>query len=458
MIAYPKTLVRRTVGKTRYRLGLQDKRLFLDVLPPDEIATEQIDRFNLTWSQALTSPFYQKMALRHQLPAAIGDLDELKRWPVLTKQDLRRDEDLVWAGMDSNSAYSTSGTTSAPLRLPRGTEDFAPRYAAMWSYRAAAGLSPFDSFASVGALHVGSMEGRVGMAAKILDRRLKDVLGNSWKINAMHRNEAHLDRELRRIARNRPQYVIGYSTAVEALARRATATGVLRAVGYAPQYAILSSEHITPDCAEAVAAGFDTTVLSEYGSMETGVIAASMSTDLWPMRTLWHSCILRTDADGAAGDALVTTISKRAFPLINYQLGDVIEPTSVGPGGTVLEIGPVQGRAVDILTLPDRDGVLQDYPAMSVVDTVIVEPDVRGLQTIQHDGAATILATAPHIDRTDYYRRAATSIQASYPDLRPGTIRLAVLDEMVLTPRGKQQLMVPEGKVDLNRLEVVALN
>lgn len=454
-MSYPKTLVRKTVGRKRHRLGLSHTSLFATPLSAEEISREQVERFNRTWAHALTLPFYRKLAADHGLPGTISELADFSRWPVLRKDDFRRHEDLMWAGLDRGSVYSTSGTTSDPFHFPCGEKDFAAIYAAMWSYRSAAGLEPFDSFAAVGNLHTGTVNSRGPLALSVARRHLKDLLGNSWKINAMYRDPDYLDRELRRLVKMRPAYVIGYTTAVEALARRAAETGILRNRGYVPRCAILSSEYISAESARAVSEGLKTTVLSEYGSRETGVIAASTTTDIWPMRTVWHNCILQADQDGMAR---VTTIDGRAFPLINYEIGDLISPQKTGPGGTILELGPIRGRAADVLRLPDRKGVIQTYPAMGLADTVVYEPDVEGIQVVQHDNTATLLVLAPQIDRQEYLTRASASLRAAYPNLAPGTVRLALIDDMIAGPRGKRQLMVREGVFPAGRWGSVPLN
>lgn len=455
MSLYPQTLVRKTVGRKRYRAGMAAVHLFTQPPSSEEIARQQVERFNRAWAQALQSPFYRKWAVEHQLPAAISDLGELEGWPVLTRADLRRDEDLVWEGFDRRRAYSTSGTTSDPMFLPEGEEDFYPAFGAMWSYRGAAGLKPFDSFTSVGNLHMGTMNGGGPLMFNVARRHLKDIAGNSWKINAMHRDAAYLDHELRRLLKMRPSYLVGYTSAVEALARRAAETRVLQGSGYVPRAAILSSERISEEAVRIVTDAFGTTVLSEYGAREIGVIAASTPESTWPMRTVWHHCILRADAGGRA---LVTTINRRSFPLINYDTGDLITPLLAGPGGTVLELGPIRGRTVDILKLPDCDGVIQSYPAMGLADSVTNESLVEGIQVVQHEGMATLLAVAPKADPVEYLARAGASLRATYPQLGRGTIRLALIDEMVSGARGKRQMMVKEEALDFGTLKTTLLN
>lgn len=119
-MSYPKTLVRKTVGRKRHRLGLSHTSLFATPLSAEEISREQVERFNRTWAHALTLPFYRKLAADHGLPGTISELADFSRWPVLRKDDFRRHEDLMWAGLDRGSVYSTSGTTSDPFHFLRG--------------------------------------------------------------------------------------------------------------------------------------------------------------------------------------------------------------------------------------------------------------------------------------------------------------------------------------------------
>lgn len=455
MFNYPKSLVRRTVGKSRYRLGVRDRDLFARPLNPEEIAREQVERFNRTWAHALTLPFYRKMAAEHQLPAVISDLSELQQWPVLTKQDLRRNEELMWEGMDQDLAYETSGTTSDPFRFPAGKDDIHDIYASMWSYRAAVGMEPFDSFGAFDDFHPGTATGKTQLMLNVLSRRVRDIVGNSWMFSSLEADVARLDDQLARIARMRPAYLVGRTNSMKALARRAEETGILRNADYSPQITIITSELITPECVQVVSEGLNTMVLSEYGAREIGVLAASTPEGTWPMRTVWNHCILRADEEGSA---LVTTIGNRAFPLINYQIGDVIDPVTTGPGGTVLELGPVKGRLADIVHLPNREGVTQPLEGVSISLAVVQLPEVHGVQLVQQEGAVTVLVVAPQIDKSEYLQSVSTSLQAAFPDLQEGTVKLALIDDMVLGARGKRALMVPEDRVNLDRLETVALN
>lgn len=429
--------------------------LFTGPLNPEEIAREQVERFNRTWAYALTLPFYRKMAAEHQLPAVISDLAELAQWPVLSKKDFRRDEELMWEGMDPDLAYETSGTTSDPFRFPAGKDDGQDIYASMWSYRAALGLRPFDSFGAFDDFHPGTATGKAQLTLNFLSRRVRDICGNSWMFSSLEADVARLDAQLSRIARMRPEYLVGRTNSMKALARRAGETGILRNADYAPKITIITSELITPECVRVVAEGLDTTVISEYGAREIGVIAASTPEGTWPMRTVWNHCILRADEESGA---LVTTIGDRAFPLINYQIGDVIDPVSTGPGGTVLELGPVKGRLADIVHLPNRKGVTQPLEGVSISLAVVQLPEVHGVQLVQHEGAVTVLVVAPEINKTEYVRDVSVSLKAAFPDLQEGTVKLALIDDMVPGARGKRAMMVSEDRVNLDQLETVSLN
>lgn len=455
MLKYPKSLVQRTAGATRYRLGVKDRDLFLHPPAADEIARQQIKKFNDIWAHALTLPFYRELAAEHRLPAVISSLDELDQWPALTKDMLRAKEDVVWEGMDKSNSYTTSGSTSVPFSFPAGAEDFGPWYSAMWSYRSAAGLAPFDRFAAFHDIHPGSLTSRLGLRVGKYRQLIKDYLNNSAMFEPLPTSEEESDEQLRTLARTRPDYLVGRTYSLNQLARRAGETGILREAGYTPKYTILTSERITEEDVRIVEEGFNTRVLSEYGSVELGVIAASLPDQTWPMRVIWHNSLLRAAPDG---NALVTSLSRRAFPLINYQLGDTIEPTKTGPGGTVLELGPVKGRLVDILELPHDNGDLHTYEGWSLAEAVLDVPDVHAIQLVEHADSVTILVVAPGIDRDGYQHRATTSIQATYPELKKGSVRLAFLDEMIPSKRGKKLLMVPEDNIDTTSLATVPLN
>ena len=137
---YPKKIVKRTIGATRTNLAVKYLTEFRSRQDLISIEEQQLALFNKTWAQARQLPFYSYWQEKHDLPNQILNLSSLDSWPVLNKEVLRENFDLVSQTPGITGAYTTSGSTGQPFSFPKGANEQEAAYASMWSYRSANGL------------------------------------------------------------------------------------------------------------------------------------------------------------------------------------------------------------------------------------------------------------------------------------------------------------------------------
>ena len=447
---YPVRSVRRTVGRSRFQLAKQHTREFLENSDPEFIESAQMRLFNQAWKEALELPFYQEWQRKFQLPNSVSSLEEIKAWPPLHKSDLRDNIELVKMTPGVVGSYRTSGSTSEPFDFPRGEDEFAQGYSTMWSYRSAHGLYPFDPFLAVANTSTGAAQSWWSQKKSRLSRILKDLAGNSWKTDGFIPTGESADKALTYLKLTRAKYVVGFPSGIAAMARRAEEQDLKF-----PKltHAILSSETIEDADVELIERAFQVKVLIEYGAVELGVVAGTFAESTgWPLKVHWWSNLLRLDSEGAG---LITTLEGRAFPLINYAIGDLIEPGECTPGGSLLSIDFVHGRTRDVVSIETSDGGTKTLSARGLTYLVRDLPAVTSIQVAQlDDDKVELLVVATGADKALLINKISKSILRNRRELSPGAVTVSFIEQHVAGARGKRGVLVSRGDLPLDRKSI----
>ena len=111
--------------KTQMEMYLHEE---LETLTRTEIEALQFERLLRTVRRCMKSPFYQKrFAEAHLSPEDIRSLDDLRKIPFTTKQDLRDNYPFGLAAVPMSEVvrlHSSSGTTGTPTGHPAHAEGF----------------------------------------------------------------------------------------------------------------------------------------------------------------------------------------------------------------------------------------------------------------------------------------------------------------------------------------------
>ena len=111
--------------KTQMEMYLHEE---LETLTRTEIEALQFERLLRTVRRCMKSPFYQKrFAEAHLSPEDIRSLDDLRKIPFTTKQDLRDNYPFGLAAVPMSEVvrlHSSSGTTGTPTVILHTQKDF----------------------------------------------------------------------------------------------------------------------------------------------------------------------------------------------------------------------------------------------------------------------------------------------------------------------------------------------
>ena len=275
-------------------------------------AVVQLTRLNHCWQRALTEhPTFRDLKVEHGLPSSFDCLEQFaEQFPRLTREKLAG----VVAGakgMKHVQWRATGGTTSKPFHFPVFASEARQDALARWRLRIQAGIRPGESTALLwGHSHL--------FASRIsrISRRLKDAVAGYDRISVYHLDDSSLREIAIRIARRKPRYICGYSTALDRLARTIVAEEIESVQGID---AVVATAEGLPfsDSRELVGKAFDAPVLMEYGAVETGIVAHEIEAGHYEIA--WENAYLETTADG---ELLITSLYPRALPLFRYPIGD----------------------------------------------------------------------------------------------------------------------------------------
>jgi phenylacetate-CoA ligase len=320
------------------------------VLEADETVRreQQLDRLNAVWAHASVQvDRYRELVASGSAPARFDSLEQFAAAvPAVTRAELRDQPNRYRAhDVPADTVRATGGSTGEPLRLAARRREFAGPMADLWAARAWYGVTPASRlFLLWGHAHLFGT-GPSG-ATQRLRRRGADRLLGYERCSAYDLDVATLRDAGARILGHRPDAMVGYSGALDALARvnrdRAAdfAALGLRAV-------IATAEALPrPDSEDVIRTVLGAPVALEYGAAETGVIAHSHPARSGGLQVLSRSNlveVLPAALGEETGEIVVTSLFRRAVPLLRYRLGDTARPSGASGKGARSDVGVLWG-------------------------------------------------------------------------------------------------------------------
>jgi phenylacetate-CoA ligase len=308
-------------------------------------------------------PYYRDLFQRVSFAPESADLpQDLHRIPLLTKQLVAEHLDELIAD-NAHRSYltenATGGSTGRPLRFYQDRR-YVVTAAALDAYvRTWWGIKPHDRTASIWGA----------------DREFREL---SWKeryynwrrrvrsINAFRMTESELIDFCRMILRWQPPYMVGYSSALEALASCANAHGI----GNVRFRAIRSAaEVLWPHQRRLIEDAFQTPVYDFYGSREVNNLAAECPEGrrLHLISTWRYVEIADNDGkplpDGNLGNVVVTDLSNYSMPFIRYRNEDIaaIADNMCSCDRPSPVLAKLHGRSSDLIRTPRGEIVHGEY-------------------------------------------------------------------------------------------------
>jgi len=339
------------------RRRLLNEREKTQWLSRDELASMQLAKLKATLSHAAARvPLYRETFRKVGFqPGDLKAIDDLCAVPILEKALVReRTADLCAPGVAGKlRAARTAGSTGEPLSVPVGASVAAAAAADAARCRRWWGLDLGDRIALLWGHARRLSPARFAALRTALSRAEARAL-NRILLAAYDLCDDRLQSHWRRIERFRPKSLIGYATALYALA-----DFILRRGRPGPSLglaAVISTAETLYDWqAAAIREAFACPVVNEYGMSEVGIIAYECPSG--SMHVMDESVVVEVVNCGetGVGNIIVTELENPAAPLIRYDTGDVASaaPGKCACGRGLSRIGRVEGRVYDVIHAAD---------------------------------------------------------------------------------------------------------
>lgn len=313
--------------------------------PPGVIRARQLDALKKQLQHAWdTVPYYRAAWAKAGVhPSDVRELRDLEAFPVLTKADIRRHNQALVSsafGIAQLREKRTSGSTGVPLTI------YCDEPAMQWKTACTIRSDEWSGY------RLGQRVAKAWGNPEYRHFGLKGRLRNHFfdravYLDTLNLNDARLAEFARAIRRYRPGLVFGHAHSLYLVACALKKSGVLNV----RPNGIISTAMILHDWQRAVIEEvFGRKVTNRYGCEEVSLIASECEE---------HSG-LHVNADSlytevqSDGKLLVTDIVNRGMPLVRYQVGDVVVPSSrlckCGRGLPLIE--RVEGRDADYVVTP----------------------------------------------------------------------------------------------------------
>jgi phenylacetate-CoA ligase len=292
-------------------------------------------------------PYYRSLFQSAGLsPGDIRTVDDLKKIPVTSKEDLRNAglERTIAEGISPASCRTmcTNGSTGKPFTVYLTARELRTRQSIEFRTLFSVGFRPADRLSVLGPEHphTARFHQRLG-------------LFRSENISVL----VPVEEQLRRLARMRPTLFWGYPTVLQALLHHADDR---LGSEFHPRILITSGQGLDEVLKESLCSVWnDIGLFDFYGSVEFGRIAYECPAHKGLHINADH-VILELAEDtvpaeaGENGNAVITALNAYAMPFIRYRLGDVVERigTKCPCGSSFPLIGHVKGREDEMVQLP----------------------------------------------------------------------------------------------------------
>lgn len=284
-------------------------------------------------------------------PSEESPLEELSRWPVLTKEQLRKaPRDYLSRDVRPSDIHTlTSGTSGTPLDIWRPRQAFRELFACAAVFTGWFGVRPGGRRASfTGKVVVPPDSDRVWRV---------DLVSRRLVLSQYHLGPLRVEAYARALRRWRPEVLDGYTSNLVELARLFDDAGISLQV----PLIVTTCEVLTASGRQLLERVFQGRVADKYGTSENAAYACECPEG---RRHVFQNMgiieVLDDDdrpvPDGASGRLVLTTLTNDLMPLVRYEVGDmgaVVTEPDCACGRTSPVLAEILGRQDDVVVTPD---------------------------------------------------------------------------------------------------------
>jgi phenylacetate-CoA ligase len=393
------TIIRKLRGKFLHKEISERIKIYDNKFNLNHRLDWQLEKFNKLWRNISKSvPYYKNMLDEKKLPKIFNDWEEFRN--IMPSTDRDKCKSYLSELIDQRKKHDfwrvTGGSSAKPIKLPAWNSEIKETRSDQWLGRSWYGINPEDRcFFIWGHAHLfgGGIQGFLNHNK----RKFKDKILGYHRFPAYNLSVESLTKAGDEILKFKPEYIIGYSVALDMFAR----------VNYKRQEdfqrlelkAVIASTENFPseNSSEIISKVFNSPVVMEYGSVETDAIAYTDVNNIY--KTFWRNYFIEVIDNDFGKEILITSLYPRCFPLIRYNLGDIIELTDNNNNLDfgISEFEKIIGRKNEIITL--KDGNV--FHIRSLTQAVRGFSEISGTQLVIKDNEIVLNIIDRELELTD---------------------------------------------------------
>lgn len=407
-----------------------------DFSAPEHSQKLQLDRLNRVWRTCTDNiPYYRDLKAEHDLPVTFESLDEFsERIPVCRKEHVQKLGDALFDLTSDRYPLSwsmTGGSTAQPVRFPKWRSELDVSEANEWYLRSRLGIKPEDPYFRLWG-HSHTLGHGPSRLLRVIQRKVKDHALGMTRVSAYDLSEEKVRYGLKLLTRSNAVYAIGYSRAWEHYAAVLERLPSVKKQLPSLRCLIATSESFSSEASRtSVEETFGMPLIMEYGSEETGPIAQEM--DKGDYQAAWPTFYLEVvDDDNGTGRLIVTSLYPRAFPLIRYDLGDLVSGYDQSRG--LRQFKHIVGRSNATFACPDGT-ILHSQPIGHVLRAT---PEVERFQVVTKMGTASELLLVAANEEAVRGKLGEVRLRMAQVNRSLAELPVRIVKDVRTTPAGKR--------------------
>jgi len=309
-----------------------------------EASTIDHDQLKVFMHHAKGSSFWYERFKKYNVDIDSSNLvDEIKKLPVLTKEEVRANTDIIKLDVPGDKVIpiGTSGTSGSSLKFTQTVSMENKQWAVWWRYRKRHGIDVDTWMAWFG-----------GKTIVPVDQKKPPF----WRINypmkqlmfsAHHLSIDTVEDYYNRLKNSRVEWIHGYPSQISFLA------GLILEKGLEPlrdiKFISTGAENLMDHQIDVIRAAFGIRPFQHYGLAEGVANISQLPSGKWQIdQDFCYVELIPTEVEEDLSYIVGTNYSNLSFPLIRYQTNDLVRVKKED-----MEIISIDGRKDDSITLPN---------------------------------------------------------------------------------------------------------
>ena len=331
-----------------------EKKKILENENIDQREKIQIWKFNHQWKLCHENlKFYKNYKEKNKLPNLVSDLSEIKNFPVIDKNYILENYELILKDYKNSKFTLTGGTSGNVIKFPTSYINEEQNFVNKTICK-----NWINSNGKERTLYIWGHSHKFGnnLLKKFFYtflNKFKDFDQNRFRLSAYDMSHKNLENMYQALQSNNFDIIFSYASTFEILSKYL----LFKNYKHSKKIKLIfTSEHLSKECIQNLIKIFpEGKIIGEYGMAETGIIAYSV--DIHDeYRVIWSDFIIQNIDDRI----LITEIANKHFPLINYCPDDqIILNDKTKNKNSIFSISNIKGKERPFIDLKFDDSTNQ---------------------------------------------------------------------------------------------------